>query len=104
MLEYVVMGAEKEKLKGPKKLERHFKGVSNHRRIQILLYVAKREEPTLDDITGHIKCNFRTASAHTQKLVGAGLLEKRYKGREVHHSLTPYGRHFLAFIESFARL
>ena len=25
--------------KGPKKLERHFKGVANHRRVQILLLI-----------------------------------------------------------------
>ena len=35
---------DKKKVKDPKRLERHFKGVSNHRRIQILILIAKRPD------------------------------------------------------------
>ena len=94
--------AEK-KLKGPKKLERHFKGVSNHRRIQILLLIAKRPEISLINIADTINGNMKTISEHVRRLTLAGLVEKRYAGREVLHVLTPYGRTFYSFIETFSR-
>ncbi|OGG57105.1 hypothetical protein A3D71_04525 [Candidatus Kaiserbacteria bacterium RIFCSPHIGHO2_02_FULL_55_20] len=94
--------AEK-KLKGPKKLERHFKGVSNHRRIQILILIAKHPEITLFDIVDAVNGNMKTISEHVRRLTLAGLVEKRYSGREVRHVLTPYGRTFYSFIETFSR-
>ena len=91
------------KLKSAKKLERHFKGVANHWRIQILLLVKKSPEVTLDNITESLNANTKTISAHVQRLVQAGLVEKAYAGRSVQHQLTPYGKEFVAFIERFAR-
>lgn len=35
------------KIKTPKQLERHLKGVANHHRIRILFLIAKREDITL---------------------------------------------------------
>ena len=92
-----------KKVKGPKKLERHFKGVSNHRRIQILILIAKRPEITLFDIVDAVKGNMKTISEHVRRLTLAGLVEKRYAGREVRHVLTPYGRTFYSFIQTFSR-
>jgi len=34
-------------------------------------------------------------------LVQAGLLNKRYQGRSVIHSLSPYGEKFIKFIKTF---
>ena len=93
--------SEKKK-KGPKKLERHFKGVSNHWRIGILLLVAKESGITLDDISGRVKGNVKTIAEHTRRLVISGLVEKTYVGRSVQHRLTPYGRTFVGFIETFS--
>ncbi len=98
------MAEASRKAKTMKTLERHFKGVSNHRRIQILLYVARHTDATVEILTEQLKCNFRTTSSHTQRLVTAGLLEKHYRGREVLHSLTPYGERFLKFISEFGNL
>ena len=91
-----------KKVKGPKKLERHFKGVSNHRRIQILLLVAKHQDITLDDIVQAVRGNTKTIAEHTRRLMLAGLVEKRYAGRSVQHKLTPYGRQFVSFIKTFS--
>ena len=93
--------AEK-KVKSPKKLERHFKGVANHRRIQILLLIAKHPDITLFDIAEVVECNFKTISEHVRKLMLAGLIEKSYAGREVQHRLTPYGHVFHEFIQKFS--
>ncbi len=89
--------------KSPKKLERHFKGVANHWRIQILLLVAYQPSIVLDDIADSVNGNMKTIAEHTRRLVLAGLVEKRYAGRSVQHKLTPYGRTFVSFIETFSR-
>ncbi len=84
-----------------KQLERYFKGAANHRRIEILLLVAKEKGITLDGIAETLDCNFKTASEHTRRLVAAGLLNKEYQGRSVAHSVSPYGKRFAAFIQTF---
>ena len=96
------MGAKK--VKSPKKLERHFKGVSNHRRIEILLLIAHRPNIILDEILNELQGNQKTFSEHTRRLVAAGLVEKSYAGRMVQHNLTPYGRIFVDFIRTFSHL
>ncbi len=90
--------------KGPKtakQLERYFKGVANHWRLEILLLVGRSEGATLDEIAQQLKCNIKTISEHTKKLVGAGLLNKSYKGRSVAHVLSPYGKRFVSFARTF---
>lgn len=93
-----------KKIKSPKKLERHFKGVANHRRIQILLLVARKPGIILEQIMDELQGNQKTFSEHTRRLVAAGLIEKSYAGRMVEHRLTPYGKVFIDFIRSFSNL
>jgi DNA-binding MarR family transcriptional regulator len=92
-----MMGARKT----AKQLERHCKGVANHRRIDILFWIAKYSEATLGDIAEGLNCNFKTVSEHTRRLVQAGLVNKSYKGREVRHTLSPYGGIYHRFLKSF---
>ena len=88
--------------KTPEQLERNFKGVANHRRIEVLLLVSKVENISLNGIAEKLECNFKTLSEHTRKLVQAGLLNKRHTSDgAVRHSLSPYGKKFVKFIESF---
>ena len=87
--------------KTSRQMERHFKGVANHRRIEILLLVAERDGITLDGICATLKGNPKTVSEHTKKLVQAGLLNKNRHGREVGHTLSPYGQRFFKFIKTF---
>ena len=82
-------------------LERHLKGVANHWRIDILFLVGQFDGITLEEIAGKLQGNFKTISEHTKKLVQAGLLDKRYRGRAVAHSLSPYGQRFIKFIRTF---
>ncbi len=89
------------KMKTSKQLERHIKGIANHRRIEILFLVNAVQGITLDEISTELKCNFKTISEHTKKLVLAGLLNKKYQGRKVAHYLSPYGRKLLNLIKSF---
>jgi len=82
-------------------MERHFKGLANHYRIDILLLIDKNDGLTVEDITTQLSANFKTISQHTRYLVGAGLIQKQYKGRAVAHSLSPYGKLFARFVKEF---
>ena len=88
-------------LKTSKQLERYFKGVANHRRIDILKLVEQSENISVDGIAQALDCNFKTISEHTRRLVQAGLVNKKYAGREVVHTLSPYGKMMLEFIGTF---
>ena len=88
-------------VKTSKQLERYFKGAANYRRIDILFMVAKNDGITVEDIAAALEANFKTISQHTKSLVQAGLLNKKYRGRQVTHSLSPYGRAFVKFMKTF---
>lgn len=88
-------------MKDSRKLERVFKGASNHWRIEILILVEKRPEITLHDMADKLQANFKTISEHTKKLVAAGLIRKKYLGREVTHELSPYGEKVCEILKSF---
>lgn len=88
-------------MKTAKQLERYFKGVANHRRIEILLLIAKRENIYLEKIAEALDCNIKTISEHTKKLTHAGLVNKKYNGQMVGHSVSPYGKRFIEFIKTF---
>jgi len=88
-------------MKTAKQMERHFKGAANHWRIEILLRVSEIEGATVAQLATYLRANFKTISQHTHSLVRAGLLDKKYQGREVTHSLSPYGKRFIRFIKEF---
>lgn len=88
-------------MKTTKQLERYFKGAANHRRLDILQIVNKNSGVTLGKIAEALECNIKTISEHTRRLVQAGLLSKKYHGRKVEHSLSPYGKKFISFSKTF---
>jgi predicted transcriptional regulator len=75
--------------------------LANHHRLDILFLVQKNPGITVDGITEGLDRNFKTISDHTRKLVHAGLLNKKYIGHAVAHTLSPYGKKFLSFIKTF---
>lgn len=85
-------------------MERHLKGMANHYRIEILLLVAEREGITLEGIVDKLEANEKTIGEHTRRLYQAGLLDKKYRGKFVEHTLSPYGRIFVRFLQSFQHL
>ena len=89
------------KIKSSKQLERHLKGISNHWRIAIILLINDRGKLALEEIVEELKMNEKTASEHTRRLVQAGLVNKDYMGRNVIHTLSPYGKIFASFIKTF---
>ena len=87
--------------KTAKQMERHVKGIANHRRIDILFLIANEEGMSVEEISERLQCNFKTISEHTRRLVHAGLIDKKYKGRTVLQSLSPYGKIFVSFLTTF---
>jgi len=88
-------------IKSAKQIERHVKGVANHWRIEILLLVAKNEGITVEGIADSLQGNNKTISEHTRRLAQAGLIDKKYVGRTISHTLSPYGKIFYKFITTF---
>ena len=93
--------ANQKKFKTAKQMERHLKGIANHYRIEILLLIADREGVTLDDIISTLGANEKTIGEHARRLYQAGLINKKYRGKFVEHTLSPYGKTFVKFLQSF---
>ena len=91
------------KLKTAKQMERHLKGMANHYRIEILLAIAASGGITLDGIVETLDANPKTIGEHTRRLSVAGLINKKYRGKFVEHTLSPYGKTFVQFLQSFRR-
>ena len=78
--------------------------MANHYRIETLLLVAEKDGITLEDIAAAIGANEKTIGEHTRRLHRAGLINKKYRGRFVEHSLSPYGKTFVRFLKSFQNI
>ncbi len=85
-------------------MERHLKGMANHYRIAILLLIEARKKITLEEIIKTLKANEKTLGEHTRRLSAAGLVAKKYRGRYVEHTLSPYGQTFVRFLKSFQHI
>lgn len=92
------------KPKTAKQMERHLKGMANHYRIEILLHIADNARATLDDIVTALGANEKTLGEHTRRLTVAGLVNKKYRGKFVEHTLSPYGKIFVSFLNAFQRI
>ena len=89
------------KAKTAKQMERHLKGMANHYRIEILLLTAENNGITLEDIVKTLGANEKTIGEHTRRLYQAGLINKKYRGKFVEHTLSPYGKIFVRFLQLF---
>jgi len=91
-------------IKISKRMERHLKGIANHYRIEILLFIATHGNITLEEIIDGIGANEKTLGEHARRLHQAGLIRKKYRGRFVELSLSPYGKMFTRFLKSFQKI
>lgn len=81
-------------------LERIIKGVSNHRRIEILELLKKKPELSIIDISEILNVNFKTISEHVKRLATAGFVLKRYDNHSVRHKITKRGLLVLKFLRT----
>jgi predicted transcriptional regulator len=90
-----------KKPKSPRQIERHVKGVANHRRIEILFIIAENSGITVEEISKRTNSNFKTISEHIIRMTNAGLIRKGNRGRMVVHEISPYGKIFYKFLTTF---
>lgn len=70
------------------RLERIWKGVASHRRIQILDLLEREPELSVSEVSFRIKSDMKNVSEHIRKLTISGLIIKRNQGKSVRHILT----------------
>ena len=90
-------------MKTAKQMERHLKGMANHYRIEILLLIAASDGITLEGVVKALDANEKTIGEHTRRLYVAGLVNKKYRGKFVEHTLSPYGKTFVRFLQDFQK-
>ena len=83
-----------------RRLEKWIKGVSNHRRIEILDLLQRKPKLSLINISHELKVNFKTIGEHVRRLHIAELVSKHNLARDVEHELTKRGRHVLTFLRT----
>ncbi len=88
-------------LKQIRRLERVFKGVSNHWRIKILFSILDNPGITLEGVVEKLKSNYQTTAEHVRRLEAAGLITKKYQGQAVSHNLSPYGKKMVKVFKTF---
>ena len=86
--------------KTPRQLERHLKGVANHRRLEILELLSKETDLSLDEISENTKINYQTGAEHVRRLAQARLIYKRRHGNTTLHTLTPVGKVLLNYCQN----
>lgn len=92
------------KTKTAKQMERHLKGIANHYRIGTLLYLVSHDKATLEDIIESLDANDKTIGEHVRRLTVAGLVNKKYRGKFVEHTLSSYGKIFVEFLDTFQHI
>ena len=83
-------------------LERILRGISNHRRIEMLELLSEQPGLSVFDIAIELDINYKTAGVHVGKLTYAGFISKKSAGRKVQHTLTERGRDILTFLRTLA--
>ncbi|MEX0933954.1 MAG: winged helix-turn-helix domain-containing protein [Candidatus Paceibacterota bacterium] len=74
------------------KLEKVFKGVANHRRLEIVLLLAKKDNLSTDEIVEELNAPYQTVTQHLHKLVSTGLVDSYREGVIVRYTPSPYGK------------
>ncbi|OHA65181.1 MAG: hypothetical protein A2672_00850 [Candidatus Wildermuthbacteria bacterium RIFCSPHIGHO2_01_FULL_49_22b] len=81
-------------------LEHITRGISNHRRIEILNLLARHSDLSVLGVAEALRINFKTASEHIRRLALAGLVAKRYQGAALRLTPTPRGLVILKFLRT----
>ena len=69
-----------------------FKMLGNEYRMNVLLALKRYPNITLEQINDHVGGDFKNIHVHVKKLSIAGLVNKKYKGNHVQHTLSEYGK------------
>jgi len=81
-------------------LKQIIRGFPNHRRIQMLDFLNKTPELSIDEISQKLHINFNTANAHLRRFIVTGLIQKKSSGKAIRHKLTKRGDFVLIFLRT----
>lgn len=79
--------------------EKIFKGVANHRRVEMLELISDEPGLSTDQITERLDINYQTSSFHLRNLVRSGLVVGYREGVMTSHELTPIGQSIIKFLK-----
>jgi DNA-binding transcriptional ArsR family regulator len=71
-----------------KELEKIFKALANRRRLAILVFLKKKKQANVGEISEVIKLSFRSTSRHLRVLVTAGILDREQNSVFSSYSLS----------------
>ncbi len=86
--------------KSERKLERIAKGFANHRRIEMMRVLERAPDLSLLHVCQRLGVGYKTGAEHLRRLVLAGLVSKRNRGRWVVHRLSKLGAVVLTFLRT----
>ena len=79
-------------------VEKIIKGFANKHRLDIISLLEKRPGLSIDNISELLHMEYKNTSAHLYKLSIGGIIDKKYRGATVFHSLTDRGKSILQFV------
>lgn len=80
-----------------RQLEKIFKGVANHKRVEILFLIDKKPLISVLAISKQINSNYKSIAEHIRKMHLAKLIFKNSSGNQVCLTLSPLGKTVLQF-------
>lgn len=80
-------------------LEKILKGVSNHRRIEMLELVSGSPGLSTEEIIEKLGINYQTGALHVRKLVQSGLLSAYRDGNFMRHEVSGHGRSIMELLK-----
>ena len=83
-----------------RQLERIVRSFANHRRIQILDFIDKNPEVSVNGIAKVLNIHLKLASFHLRKLTISGLIMKKSDGKNIRHKLSQRGEFVLKFLRT----
>lgn len=87
-----------------KTIEVIFKGVANKQRILILFYLSDRKERDAGEIADFLQRDYKSIFPHLERLLKAGLIQKRREGILVLYQITDLGQKMRRFILNLLKI
>ena len=81
-------------------IEQIVRSFANHRRIEMLDLIEREPELSVDEISEKLKMDYKLGSFYTKRLLIAGLIMKKSKGKSICHKVTDRGLFVLTFVRT----
>lgn len=62
--------------------------------------IEENPEQSVNEIAKALRINFKTSSSHLKRLIVAGLIMKKSKGKDIRHKISERGKNVLTFLRT----